>query len=319
MCFFLNIFKPVYKLLEHEVNALTEVILFNDDHKNVYSMAIGNILLRCTVEIEAISKELYLQLGGAPEIIDKATNKPRPPFFDSECIQLLVDTWNIDKRKIQISHSNMYFKDVIINPLCKANKRGSSGSKWKQAYQGFKHHRSEAMKQANVWNMINALGALYILNLYYADEIFWYDAPLKEKRKYATSSEIFSPFLFDAIKEKKPNKTDLEKYIFILKYTDSSYLKQQKMNYKTSIGIELQMHQTVKNNPNMASVATDNNTLFQYLLQIPSIRCDIRDVLEDIHQQEVILNKNVDVYPEFSREEFIASDEGRQLLEKFKL
>ena len=86
----MNMFMPVYKQLEREVISLTNSILFNDFQKNVYSIALGNLLLRCVVEIEAISKELYCRLGGNPNPVDTETveagkaGKERNLYFDTD-------------------------------------------------------------------------------------------------------------------------------------------------------------------------------------------------------------------------------------------
>ena len=174
----------VYQRIENEVISLINSIFFDDKQKDVYSLAIGDIIIRCVVDIEAISKELYIQLGGNPNPIDSKTGEKRDLYFDTDCIQLLVEKWSLNKKKIQISHPNMFFSNPILTPLHKANKRGSSGCKWKQAYQAFKHNRTQNLKQATIWNMLNALGALYVLNLYYSDESFWFDVPIEKRRKY---------------------------------------------------------------------------------------------------------------------------------------
>lgn len=60
----------------------------------------------------------------------------------------------------------------ILTPLHKSWKRGSSGSDWKKAYQAVKHDRVNSLQKGNIKNLIRALAALYILNLYYKSEIF---------------------------------------------------------------------------------------------------------------------------------------------------
>ena len=196
----MNTFWPVYKSLESEVLNLTNYILFNDDQRGVYSLYIGNLIIRCAIEIETISKELYASLGGPPKLMDTTTGHDRNPYFDTDCIKLLADKWHIDKKKIQITSPNIYFSQEksVLTPLHKAQKRGTSGSAWKQAYQKIKHNRAQENKIASVENLLNALGALYILNLYYRDEAFWSETPIKDRREFSSNSDIFTPFVGDA-------------------------------------------------------------------------------------------------------------------------
>lgn len=60
-----NLYWQVYRNLEKEFLALTEVIHI-DDHQleTVYSMRIADMLVRTAVEIESLSKHLYMQNGG---------------------------------------------------------------------------------------------------------------------------------------------------------------------------------------------------------------------------------------------------------------
>ena len=89
-------------------------------------------------------------------------------FFDTDCIAYLDDLWGICNKKIFVSSTKFYFEkeeNRILKPFKKARKRG--GAKWNKAYQAVKHDRKKCLKQGNILNLINALGALYILNVYY--------------------------------------------------------------------------------------------------------------------------------------------------------
>jgi len=56
--------------------------------------------------------------------------------------------------------------------LLKANKRGSSSCDWKRAYQEVKHNRTLNLHNGNIKSLLRALGALFILNIYFKDEVF---------------------------------------------------------------------------------------------------------------------------------------------------
>ena len=190
----MNLYWPVYKSIESEVISLSSQIHFSDDQLSVYSIHIADLIVRCAVEIEAISKDLYKQLGGDMSPVD-SNGQLRDLYFDTDCLKLLNDTWHINKKQVKITAATMYFQNSALCPLHKSDKRGTSGSKWKKAYQALKHDRYGSLKQATIENLLHALGALFILNIYYADDS--YEAGtvgygnLNFKSQY--ESKIFTP------------------------------------------------------------------------------------------------------------------------------
>jgi hypothetical protein len=70
-----NLFWPVYKNLEKELLTLSDYVHISDDQANVYSMHIAELIIRCAVEIESISKELYSLLSGNMSPTDTNGNK----------------------------------------------------------------------------------------------------------------------------------------------------------------------------------------------------------------------------------------------------
>lgn len=229
-----NLYWPVYKNLEAETIKISNYIHFSDDQLSVYSMQIANIIIRCAIEVESISKELYKILGGNMNPQNSNGSK-RNLYFDTDCMQLLEDQWNICQKEIRVSNINFFFskpENLILLPLKKANKR--SGSKWGRAYQAIKHDRMQSLNYATIGNLLNALGALYILNIYYRDECFnlgkissvgSFDARL--------GSDIFSVFVAHAEKisvgtEVSDNdiessvRNELAHSIYIQKYKEES-------------------------------------------------------------------------------------------------
>ena len=231
-----ELFWSVYKNLEQETLNFSRYIHFSSDQKNVYSMSIADIIVRCAVEIEAISKRIYESLGGEMNLVDD-NGKKRDLYFDTDCLQLIEDKYFISKKEVIISATTFYFEegDRIISPLHKSYKRGTRGSKWKQAYQALKHDRYGSLKKwATVENLINALGALYLLNLYFKDVIY----PLKEGLESfdaRVDSDVFSVFTYDASNvsmsaalmddsciQKKPGDC-LNRATYIIKCTDDHF------------------------------------------------------------------------------------------------
>lgn len=216
-----NLFWPVFKNLEIEVIRLSNQVHFDDNQLSIYSVKISELLIRCSVEIESISKELFLLNGGVEP-------QDRDLFFDTDCINFLEDKWQLSKKKIIISSTNMFFENEenrILTPLYKAKKRGASGSDWKKAYQAVKHNRSLNLSKGNIKNLLRALSALFLLNIYYKNETY----DLGDKNN-DTFSDDFSDLF--AIKthtwrggsgdgeDSYMKKHDFDECIYLVKWTD---------------------------------------------------------------------------------------------------
>jgi len=163
-----NLYWPIYKNLEREVIELSNLVHFDDKQMSVYSVKITELLIRGVVEIESISKDLFLANGGK-------TPEGRDLYFDTDCLKFLEDKWKLSKKVLILSSTNFHFvSDInkVITPLHKSFKRGTSGSDWKKAYQAVKHERVKSLEKGNIGNLVRALGALFILNLYYKNESF---------------------------------------------------------------------------------------------------------------------------------------------------
>ena len=231
-----NLFWPIYEDLENEVIKLTKYIDFTDEQLKVYSVHIGNLIIRCAVEIEAISKKLYENFGGNMHLLDN-DGKERKLYFDTDCLEFLDEKLLLSKKQIMITSSKMYFSDDkrYLKPLHKSNKRGSSGSKWKKAYQAIKHDRNHSIKYATIENLLNSLGALYILNLFYKNEtIRLYDWAKDSKSNVRANSIIFSVCIYHATKINmnlnmgdnsiiRFASEDMDESIYIVKIDDDSF------------------------------------------------------------------------------------------------
>jgi hypothetical protein len=166
-----NLYWPIYKNLEREIIELSNQIHFDDKQVSVYSTKIAELLIRCSIEIESIAKELYEQAGGDMTPAGNDGNN-RDLYFDTDCLYLLESKWELSKKHVVVSASNFYFEkeeNRILMPLRKAHKRGTSAADWGKAYQSIKHNRSKNLSQGNVKNLIRAMAALYLLNIYYKD------------------------------------------------------------------------------------------------------------------------------------------------------
>ena len=219
----INLYWPVYKNLEKELLELSDLVHMDDQQLSIYSVKISALLIRCAVEIESISKELYVKYGGS-------IPSDRDMYFDTDCLQFLEDKWNISKKIVILSSLNFHFQNEsnrVLTPLHKSYKRGSSGSDWKKAYQAVKHERVKNLHKGNVGNLIRGMGALFILNLYFTDEVWDLEKDSKASNfPLNAGSELFSIKLHrwrgtsaDGVYSKNP---DFDECVFISKWEEES-------------------------------------------------------------------------------------------------
>lgn len=198
-----DIFWQTYLNLEKEVIEVSRYIFITDEitvrkdgaettqaydaQLNTFSPHLADLLVRCCVQIEAISKELYHANGGTKPRGDKTL------FFDEDCLNLIDIKWAThNKRVLVVAPFFNLTKDEnrVLRPLKEAHKR--SGAYWEKAYQAVKHDRFASLKYGNVKAVLHALAALYLLNVYYRNES-WV-VPYKDLRKtdYSLNSSIFA-------------------------------------------------------------------------------------------------------------------------------
>jgi len=167
----INLYWPVYKNLEKEVLELSYHIHFSDNQLEVFSVQIAELLIRCAVEIESLSKSLYQNEGGNMEPVD-ASGNVRYLNYDFDCLKMLDQLWKLGKKQIVLAAPSMYFKEEenkVFTPLKNAHKGDVI---WQKAYQAVKHSRVEKLHEATVRALLRAMAALYLLNLYNQNDVF---------------------------------------------------------------------------------------------------------------------------------------------------
>ena len=164
----------VYKDIEQEFLTCLKYVFYDKKQQDVYSIKFAELILRTAMEIESISKELYYMLGGTKEVYNKKGDK-RDLLFDTDCIKLINKKIRICEKQICINHNVSHIKKdfIKITPLIYCDKRNTkvavnkNESQWKKAYQSLKHDRINSMHFATLNNALYAIGALYVLNIYY--------------------------------------------------------------------------------------------------------------------------------------------------------
>lgn len=176
-----DIFWQTYLNLEKEAIKVSKYIFFTDEvlvngkggivaqscntQLETFSPHIADLLVRCCVQIEAISKELYFDNGGTKARGDSSI------LFDEDCLKLIDIKWQTHNKTVMVVAPFFNFvkdENRILKPLKEAHKR--QGTYWEKAYQAVKHDRYSSLHKGNVKAFIHALAALYLLNLYYRND-----------------------------------------------------------------------------------------------------------------------------------------------------
>ncbi len=238
-------FWNAYKRLEKEVLELSEYIHISDDQLDVYSLKIGDLLVRTAIEADTLVKLLYRENGGT-----KPNGKDL--YFDTDCFKLLEDKWTLSKKTIVVTAPSFFLTgNRMLRPLHKAYKRGTSSSKWQIAYQAVKHDRVNNQKSGNIGNLLLALGALYILNIYYRGANFPnVTDETASNIDWGLGSELFSVKISPettgkSVKDIYVKKEDFDESIYLVKHTDDTAKVmvelfddiQNEVNKNTSLGV----------------------------------------------------------------------------------
>ncbi len=198
-----DIFWQTYLNLEKEAIEVSKYIFFTDEvlvngksgiviqscntQLETFSPHIADLLVRCCVQIEAISKELYFDNGGSKVRGD------RNIFFDEDCLKLIDIKWKTQNKIVMVVAPFFNFtkdENRILKPLREAHKR--QGTYWEKAYQAVKHDRYFSLHKGNVKAFIHALAALYLLNIYYRNESWVTKYQEISKFDYSMGSVIFT-------------------------------------------------------------------------------------------------------------------------------
>lgn len=184
-----NLFWHVYQNLEKELLEIGETVLVVDNQLDVYSVRIAELLVRTCVEIESIAKELYFANGG-PKPRDKH------PYFDSDCLSYLNEKWLLSKKKVFLSCAAFFIKDeamLEMIPLEKGHHFKIDISEWMDAYQSVKHDRMNNIEKGNIRYLIQAMAALFLLNVYMKDQVVTLGKDINgENVDWGLGSKVFS-------------------------------------------------------------------------------------------------------------------------------
>ena len=238
-----DIFWQTYLNLEKDAMEVSKYIFFTDEilanengalvtrscntQLNTFSPHIADLLVRCCVQIEAISKELYFDNGGTKARGDSSI------LFDEDCLKLIDIKWKTHNKVVMIASPSFNLtkdENRIFKPLKEAHKR--QGTYWGKAYQAVKHDRYSCLQHGNVKAFIQALAALYLLNIYYRNDSWVTKYQDISKLDYSMGSAIFTvkpPVAEQLWYGNMP--TDSESP-FVVQYRDADYKRIESLQKK---------------------------------------------------------------------------------------
>lgn len=148
-----NIHWGYYLPLEADLDSLSRYIEFDEPNFDVYSVELARFILSASAEVEAVLKDLiFLYSRASPRNISECMNsilKSSPDFPDKAVLSqrygLMLRPWD--------------------------NWRYGKAPDWWQAYNGIKHDRRSSFHMANLRNALNAVAALYLVNVSYSFQL----------------------------------------------------------------------------------------------------------------------------------------------------
>ncbi|MBE9584604.1 hypothetical protein IM792_09120 [Mucilaginibacter sp. JRF] len=259
-----NLYWSVYKNLEKELIDIMFYIHIDDDQLNVYSPKIANLIVRCVVEIESITKDLYKRHSG---------NQLGHKRYDDIGISYLEDIFALSLKVIELSSIYCFQSQKRYFPFEKSETR--TGKKdltfsWNNAYQNIKHDRANSLKFGSLKYLFDAMSALYLLNIYLRDEKF----NLGKYPNYNYSnfpndmgSEIFSVKLYLGssgipIDGKFGKSSDFGEFVYRVSNVDDEFLKE----YIKTVD-DINNHDRVKTIEHFLGLGQANPALFKGLNQ----------------------------------------------------
>ncbi len=224
---FLDIAKYIYIADEVPVKNSATGTQFCNTQLDTFSPFIGDLLVRACIEIEAISKELYFQFGGEK---DRGDNDL---YFDEDCLKLIDTKCNTHKKAVLVSCPSFNLtkeENACFKPLKEAHKR--KGTRWGKAYQALKHDRYFSIRQATIRNLIHAMGALFLLNIYCRKISLTSKFTEISTLDFSLGSSIFSvkqpdqQYVVSIMNGRDvTERLQADESPFVLKYTDRCYRK----------------------------------------------------------------------------------------------
>ena len=145
--------------IESDFEKTTRYIEFSEDNYSVYSIEFSKLIMTASQEIDGLMKK----------ICKKLVTDERPTSIGSYKTVIQDNIPSFFRENVSIPHYGLSSRpwetwESSVSPL------------WWRANNKVKHNRTENLREASFKNAFNAIGALYITNLYflrlYSDDPF---------------------------------------------------------------------------------------------------------------------------------------------------
>ena len=178
--------------MEGELADLTFSIALTDDHLSVYSVRLSELLLRACAECENAAKSLCIDRDlNAAGRVTQALNFP-------SVLDVICPSIPIEKKELLITWPYQSLSSTELKPFGSWVLASGVNPDWFKAYNEVKHNRINNAKQANLGNVIHAVGGLFVLNLWLREEEISFANEHRNlvDRRMESYSKFFSPRKF---------------------------------------------------------------------------------------------------------------------------
>jgi len=146
-----NIHWNYFISIEDDLNRLSRFIEFDKNNENVFSIELVRLLLSSSSEFEVVSKEICL-LKRPGEKVGNFREKLFSIFPILPDLELIIPRYNLNNIPLE-------------------NWKSNKDADWWTSYNLVKHMRQRHFELANLKNVIESIGALYIINLFYYNSL----------------------------------------------------------------------------------------------------------------------------------------------------
>lgn len=179
---------PIYERIEGEFCDLSFSIAFTDDQMKVHSSRVGDLLVRACSECENVGKAVCAGRG------KPLRSQPNFP----EILDAVGSAINLQPRELLVVWPYQSLTSPSLRPFSMYVSGVNKNPPWFDAHNDAKHNRATSPQTSSVGNLVQALGALFILNLALRQkEITAHSEPVELARARVNSySRFFSPASF---------------------------------------------------------------------------------------------------------------------------
>lgn len=160
--------------LERDFDMLSRYIEFCTGNYSTYSIDIARQIIATCSEVEVIAKEICYLFDNN---FNKNSNRNNMDAVRKRLLSNLPELQN----------EHVYLNRYLLSSTPFINWQYDQNPDWWVSYNHVKHNRSDKFFEANLLNLINSTGGLFILNFYFYKTFFQKHYPLQ----FTDNSDVF--------------------------------------------------------------------------------------------------------------------------------